>query len=325
MNNKKIPAVPLSVFIVVLLHSCATSTLVTPIGNVTFEPSLSPVIGVDAAGSGVALGVGKSLVMTGDSMYLNTDQNLKNLDAAAENFLPTPPDPNDDLENSNAALSYRSKSSWSKSFLIQNAEESPTDEYIPIPSNSLQKQKELTLLAMCVYGESRSEPYEGKLSIAHVVMNRVKEQSWYGKTVKEVLLKPYQFSCFDRRDPNYKKLFHPTPDAWKQCFKAAWNAYSELSEDPTLGANHYCRHDIEPPWKQAMELKKRIGNHEFFKVSPQAMREWWFANVPGRVPPPLFLANDFLNAEYIKFQYLIDEYQNGQEEKRMALPIKYGM
>jgi spore germination cell wall hydrolase CwlJ-like protein len=289
--------------------SCSTTTLVTPVGNLTYEPSLSPVFALDSVGQEVGIGINKSLVMTGDSIYVNTDQNLKNLDQVAERFLPEPPEPEDieDMESTEAAFHSSRRKNISVKMIQNEDEQVAPEDYLPGAVSSLVKQKELTLLAMCIYGEARSEPYDGKLSVAYVAINRVKEKSWYGRTLKEVLLKPYQFSCFNRNDPNFKKLFKPKPDIWKRCFKAAWNAYSELSEDPTLGSNHYCRHDITPPWLKVMEMKTQIGNHVFFKTSPQAVMEWWYAHLHETWNPNSILLNHSVREEWMKFQFLINE------------------
>lgn len=300
-------------FVIVFFHSCASTTFVTPIGNLTYEPNLAPVIGVDTQGKEVGVGLSNNLLLTGDHLYLNSDQNLKNIDLVADKFWPESPDPADlgesgTIEHASAMRDY----SDDLPLLIENAGENPETpmELSPEPVNSLAKQKELTLLAMCVYGESRSESYEGKLSIAYVVMNRVNEQSWFGKTVKEVLLKPYQFTCFSKSDPNFKKLFKPEPKLWKQCFKAAWNAYSSLSDDPTLGSNHYCRRDVAPPWKQILEFKKEIGNHMFFKSSPKAVIEWWYTHYMDPNIPRAFLLNEYLSLEFHKMNYLVNEYES---------------
>lgn len=322
MKNGGIVWIILSILLTGFFYSCASTTFVTPLGNITYEPSLSPVIGVDTQGQELGIGFGNGLVMTNDRLYRSTDQNLKNVDVIADKFLPEDPDPadlaSDDTIEHAAHLQnrYEDNPLW-----IENAEDLQElpNEPLPEPAGSLVKQKELTLLAMCVYGESRSEPYDGKISIAYVVMNRVKEQGWYGKTVKEVLLKPYQFSCFLKSDPNFKKLFRPEPTVWKQCFKAAWNAYSSLSDDPTLGANHYCRRDTAPPWRQIMELKKEIGNHAFFRSSPQAMIEWWYTHYVDRQIPRAFLLNDSLHREFFKFKYLMDEYQILHPKKDMKI------
>jgi N-acetylmuramoyl-L-alanine amidase len=301
------------------LLSCASTTFVTPIGNLTYEPNLSPVIGVDSQGQELGVGFSNGLLLTGDHLYLNSDQNIKNMDTVAERFLPETPNPEDIIEEETIEhAAVMQDSSASVPLLIENADEgldSPM-ESAPPPVGSLDKQKELTLLAMCVYGESRSEPYEGKLSIACVVMNRVKEQGWFGKTVKEVLLKPYQFTCFSKSDPNFKKLFKPEPGLWKQCFKAAWNAYSSLSDDPTLGSNHYCRRDVAPPWKKILEFKKEIGNHMFFKSSPTAVVEWWYTHYMDRNVPRAFLINEYLSQEFFKLNYLVNEYEAANPPKK---------
>ncbi|MBZ0258843.1 cell wall hydrolase, partial [bacterium] len=173
------------------------------------------------------------------------------------------------------------------------ADATPNGEvYLPNQAESLLKQKEMTLLTMCVYGEARGEPFEGKLAIAKVIMNRVAQGGWYGRSIKDVVFKPYQFSCFNTWDPNFSKLFKPKKNVWKQCFKAAWNAYSELMDDPTEGATHYCVTRINPPWVRAMEETSRIGNHKFFRTNQSAVSEWWYHY--AQAPSP----NSYQTLEY---------------------------
>ncbi len=308
--------------ILILFHACSSTTVITPVGNFVYEPNISPVVGVDSSGQELGVGISKSIVMISDDIYFNTDQNLKNLDLVSEQFLPEPPSPEDtELETMEGASTHFYDQPFNgHSIYIQQPDDIEEQEvYVPQRSQSLWKQKELTLLAMCVYGESRSEPYEGKLSIGFVVMNRLEEKSWYGKTLKEVLLKPYQFSCFNRNDPNYKKLFSPDKGLWKKCFKAAWNAYSKLSKDPTLGADHYCRYDISPPWINSMEKKKQIGDHVFFKFSPKVMLEWWYAHFPKGMEQIFIPFNEPLRREFNKIAYLIYEHElkNKGHEKRI--------
>ncbi len=307
MNGSR--GIQFMILLLMFIHACATSTLLTPIGNFSYEPNLSPVIALDTAGNEVGVGLRKNIVLTGDDVYLNTDQNLKNLDRIADHFLPEPPKPDDDIHFATPEFSAHFRSRMKeKPILIQDSQEEE-EIYLPASDASLRKQKELTLLAMCIYGEARSEPYEGKLSIAFVAVNRVEEKSWYGRTLKDVLLKPYQFSCFNRNDPNYPKLFIPKRKEWIKCFKAAWNAYSALTEDPTAGANHYCRYDISPPWINMMEFKTRIGHHEFYKATPQAVLEWWYAHYPHYQTPNTLLLNHSLLEELKKIQFLIQQYE----------------
>ncbi|MDP8245468.1 MAG: cell wall hydrolase [Candidatus Hinthialibacter antarcticus] len=266
------------VFVALAFHSCSTSTVITPIGNFSYEPSVLPVVGLESSGGGVGIGVGDHFIKTGDDVYVTTDRNIKNLYTVAEHFLPEPMN-QDEAQKLSRYISFPGVSLSSR--LIQDS--TPGGEvYLPNQSESLKKQKEITLMTMCVYGEARGEPFEGKLAVAKVIMNRVAEGGWYGRSIKDVVLKPYQFSCFNTWDPNFTKLFQPNKRIWKQCFKAAWNAYSEMMDDPTVGATHYCVHKINPPWVRAMKETNRIGNHKFFRTSQSAMLDWWnqYASIP---------------------------------------------
>lgn len=293
---------PVVVFttITLWLWGCSATTVLTPVGNITYEPSLAPVIAVDASGQEIGLAIGDGALQAGQGVYTNTDQNLKNLSSISNRFLPAPMT----IPEERALQSYRGAAPESAAFhLIQDVSSEPQD-YIPSRNSALAKQKELTLLTMCVYGEARSEPYEGKLAIAYVVINRAAEGGWYGDTIRDVLLKPYQFTCFDPRDPNYKKLFNPKKNLWNQCFKAAWNAYSSLNLDPTEGANHYCRTELSPPWIRAMQERGVIGNHKFFLYSPQAMSDWWLTYYSSEEHWSEMLARREWRPEFMKMNAL---------------------
>lgn len=125
---------------------------------------------------------------------------------------------------------------------------------------SIQTLTDVQLLALCVWGEARGESHIGKLAVAHVVLNRVGRQTWYGYDVRDVILKPYQFSFFnelaavvevDRDDP---------------CYVVAYLAISGHTVDPTKGATHYYSRDIEAPdWTKDMKFLMCHGKHMFYK------------------------------------------------------------
>src|SRR5690349_18676751 len=91
----------------------------------------------------------------------------------------------------------------------------------PDPAKPLAEQDPCVLLAMCIFGEARGEEYEAKVGVGCVVRNRVGHQGKYGHGYQGVILKPYQFSCFNHGDPNAPKLLHPLeherPEIWHQC------------------------------------------------------------------------------------------------------------
>lgn len=131
------------------------------------------------------------------------------------------------------------------------------------------------ILARTIYGEARGEfnRRDGGLgaliAVANVVMNRVKAQTWYGRTVREVCLKPWQFSCWNSKDPNYalltKEIMDPLYDV---CFWVAGEVMAEKWPDLTKGSNHY--HAVSmypyPKWSAGKEPTLRIGGHFFYAL-----------------------------------------------------------
>lgn len=54
---------------------------------------------------------------------------------------------------------------------------------------------DLDLLARVIEAEAGAEPYNGKLAVGTVVMNRVASGYHGGRNIKDIIYQPYQFSC----------------------------------------------------------------------------------------------------------------------------------
>lgn len=125
------------------------------------------------------------------------------------------------------------------------------------------------LLARLIYGEARGENFTGKLAVAHVAINRANKPGWWGRTLKEVILKPYQFSCFNAEYRDI--LISPTGITWLSCVGVAMNVLTGEDDeyrDPTLGATHFYADTIMPPaWAASMEQTAHIGHHLFLKAA----------------------------------------------------------
>lgn len=132
------------------------------------------------------------------------------------------------------------------------------------------------LLARLVWGEARGEFIEGKMAVANVVMNRVKSGKYGGKGgVKGVVLKPWQFSCFNANDPNLGLMLGPfggrDAPIFNQCLTVAKIVLGELCSDNTLGATHYFNPDIVPggwpaSWDRSRMMRRpTIGRHQFYR------------------------------------------------------------
>jgi len=131
---------------------------------------------------------------------------------------------------------------------------------------------ELTLLATLVAGEARGEPYEGKVAVAWVARNRVLsgQDLWFGRGWHGVILKPWQFSCFNAKDPNRLKLANPYrgfgEQVWRACYRAAAGVYFGFEGDPTHGADHYHTEAVDPSWKDPDKETCKISRHIFYKL-----------------------------------------------------------
>lgn len=134
---------------------------------------------------------------------------------------------------------------------------------------NLEKLTDCELLALCLMGESRGEPNIGKLAVAHVILNRAAKPGWWGIDVRSVILKPYQFSCFNKMDPNFGQMPHwlESPDDYQgmpECIAIAELAINGFTTDPTGGATHYHEQSITPDWVGELRFICQIGRHRFY-------------------------------------------------------------
>jgi len=123
------------------------------------------------------------------------------------------------------------------------------------------------LLAWLLWGEARGEPLQAKIAVGCVVRNRVKNPGWWGKTWKEVMLKPKQFSCFNHDDPNREKIVWAILEGLVpiQELGIAIAIMYDLLPDITDGATHYHDIGVIPYWAASMEKTAVIGNFIFYK------------------------------------------------------------
>lgn len=142
------------------------------------------------------------------------------------------------------------------------------EEVVKCHYDRLRKLSEVDLLACFIWGEARGEKVEGRLAVAHVVLNRVKTQSYYGGTIQDVLLKPGHFTCFKENDPNLAQLLkiRSSDKEFALCKAIAELATrGHLKNDPTGGATHFHRVNSTPAWAPKLTYLRQIGNHVFYR------------------------------------------------------------
>lgn len=132
----------------------------------------------------------------------------------------------------------------------------------------------LHLLASVMFGEARNQGEEGMIAVCHVIMNRARHPSWWGKTISEVILKPYQFSCFNKNDPNYPKIssLDETNTIYLKAIELAARCLLGEIPDPTENATHYHTKAIMPSWAHKLKKTLAIGDHIFY-TNQSAIKE----------------------------------------------------
>ncbi|MEN5032530.1 cell wall hydrolase [Pseudomonas sp. Ps21-P2] len=136
--------------------------------------------------------------------------------------------------------------------------------------------KDRDVLARTVYGEARGEGLAGMVAVAWTIRNRVndgQEKSWWGEGYAGVCQKPYQFSCWNRGDPNYPFLSGARQIPFSelaQCQIAADQVIDGKVPDPTGGATHYYATTLSkaPEWAARAKRTLKLGDHVFFKDVP---------------------------------------------------------
>lgn len=133
------------------------------------------------------------------------------------------------------------------------------------------RKRAIDVLARTLYGEARGETVRGKEAVACVILNRVKRAKqhggyWWGDTIEEVCLKPWQFSCWNEMDPNRQKIaaVEPGQRVFDTCLRIARRAVSGCLKDATGGATHYHAADAQPPWSRGKPACVEIGRHLFY-------------------------------------------------------------
>ena len=117
-------------------------------------------------------------------------------------------------------------------------------------------EDELTLLAQLVYNEANIEPYEGKVAVVHVVLNRM-ASSEFPDTVFDVVYQKNQFA----KSGSLSTL--PVTDENMKAVKEAVE-----TPDSVLGALYFWDPSISSDsYMRSLNVVKTIGGHEFLTQS----------------------------------------------------------
>lgn len=117
---------------------------------------------------------------------------------------------------------------------------------------------DVDLMAQTVFAESNCEPYEGKVAVASVILNRLKAKN-FPNTVEKVIKQKGAFSCVKNGKIDVV--------ADNSCYRAVLDAIKGY--DPTHSALFYYNPKIATcKWMKNVKKtnSKKIGHHIFFVV-----------------------------------------------------------
>jgi N-acetylmuramoyl-L-alanine amidase len=120
-------------------------------------------------------------------------------------------------------------------------------------------ESDINLMAQVVYAESKGEPYEGKVAVASVILNRVLSPG-FPNSIKEVIYQPNAFSCIVDGEISV------TPT--EECYNAVYEAIK--GNDPTNEALFFYNPETATcSWMTSIEKSdsRSIGRHLFFNTN----------------------------------------------------------
>lgn len=136
------------------------------------------------------------------------------------------------------------------------------EEYVEVFKDNNQMlyltQSDIYLMSQVVYAESKGEPYEGKVAVASVILNRALNNG-FPDTIQDVIFQPKAFSCIVDGSIDVQ----PT----QECLDAVYDALS--GNDSTGDAVFFYNPDIATcTWMQGVEKHNivSIGQHLFFTL-----------------------------------------------------------
>lgn len=158
-------------------------------------------------------------------------------------------------------VSSKNMSPVGKFYFSKNANEATNEgEYIEVFNYNEKKlfitQSDIDLMAKLVYAESRGEPFDGKVGVVSVVLNRALNSN-FPNSIKGVIFEPNAFSCVKNNTIN------AYPD--ETCYNAVYSALK--GNDPTNKALFFYNPSLTTSsWMINTEKHNviSIGHHVFF-------------------------------------------------------------
>lgn len=125
------------------------------------------------------------------------------------------------------------------------------------------KRDDLMCLAEAVYFESKNEPKRGQRAVAHVIVNRTKNER-FPSTVCGVINQRYRHTCQFSYKCDGKKDIPKNNEDYLLAREIAEDVL-EGDRDNTAGALYFHNNTVRPIWAKKSRMTAEIGNHKFYR------------------------------------------------------------
>ena len=122
---------------------------------------------------------------------------------------------------------------------------SPDDVYAGLVDNATDPVR---AMSATIWGEARGEPFEGRVAVAWVIINRSRMPGWSGEDIRfSVCSARWQFSCWFDAQAERVRFVDERNEKLAACLDVAKRVMAGEIADPTGGADHYYADYIAAP------------------------------------------------------------------------------
>lgn len=180
-----------------------------------------------------------------------------------------------------AAPVRQERSDWSEWTrpLQPHVERATVEPEAPAPAPEIVPAEEIDVvdahwMALTMWGEARNGGEAAMRAVGHVIDNR-RRAGTHGRYATETVSAAWQFSAWNKDDPNYPAMMNIdklSPDSedqamWLTAKRVAAEILSGASADPTGGALFYHTAAVSPRWSAGLIPDRVIGGHLFFRTA----------------------------------------------------------
>jgi hypothetical protein len=131
--------------------------------------------------------------------------------------------------------------------------------------------KQVRCLARAMYYESKSEPVEGQLAVAHVIFNRMRSEK-YGDSVCDIVNqrtgRVCQFSFLCSKQAKVNGEVYNNIEALAEKFYTNYESFADM----TRGALYFHADYVRTAW-QGVQRTIKIGRHIFYRPKERARKK----------------------------------------------------